>query len=115
MPSPHSSWSRPGAGRDPGDIAADVEARDVRDLLATALRNPHPRLFRMLDRLGPRALKMGVYRRLNDTLHGPAAAALLDDVELNDAVLRIAEQVAEDPVLLAARRAIGSSSADLTS
>ena len=58
-------------------------------------------------------MKISVYRRLNDTLHGPAAAALLDDVELSDAVLRIAEQIAEDPVLLAARRAIGSSSNDL--
>jgi hypothetical protein len=94
-------------------IAREIEQQDVRALLACAIPNPHPRLCRMLDRLGPAALDMSVYQRLNAVLHGPAADLLLDADEITDSRLNVVTQIVADPVLLAARKAIGWSAADL--
>lgn len=64
--------------QDTAQIAREIERQDVRALLSQAIPNPHPRLYRMLDRLGPTALDMAVHTRLNEVLHGPAADLLLD-------------------------------------
>ncbi len=82
-------------------------------LLSQAVNNPHPRLYRLLDRLGPTALDMAFYESLNDVLHGPAADLLLEVDEITGTHLKLATQVIADPVLLAARKAIGWSEIDL--
>jgi hypothetical protein len=94
-------------------IGREIAAQDVRVLLSCALTNPHRRLYRMLDRLGPTALDITFYRRLNEVLHGPAADLLLDVDEITETHLRLAIQIIADPVLLAARKAIKWSQIDL--
>lgn len=94
-------------------IGADIEGREVRALLSKAVVNPHPQLYRMLDRLGPTALEMATYRRLNDVLHGPAGSLLLDTDEITDSHLNVLINSVTDPVLLAARKAIKWSDTDL--
>jgi hypothetical protein len=95
-------------------IAREIEAQDVRLLLSRAVMNPHPRLYRMLDRVGPTALDLTFYQRLNDVLNGPAADLLLDVDEVTETHLKLATKIIADPVLLAARKAIGWSQGDLT-
>jgi hypothetical protein len=94
-------------------IAREIETRDVRALLAGAVMNPHPRLYRRLDRIGPSALETTFYERLNEVLHGPAADLLLDIEEVSEMHLGFVTQIVTDPVLLAARKAIGWSEIDL--
>lgn len=101
-------------GREPHVIAADIERCRGRELLARAIPNPHRRLFSVLDRLGARAASVDLYRDLNELLHGPAAAAVLEAGELNRPLIQIFQQIVGDPVLLAGRRAIGISSAALS-
>jgi hypothetical protein len=94
-------------------IGADIEGRDVRALLSESVMNPHRRLYRMLDRLGPTALDMTVYQRLNEVLHGPAADLLLDADEITGSHLNVLTKIVADRVLLAARKAIKWSETDL--
>ena len=101
------------AQQDITQIARAIEQQDVRALLSCAIPNMHPRLYRMLDRLGPTALDLAVYVRLNDVLHGPAADLLQDTDEITDSDLQLVTQIVADPVLLAARKAIGWSAGDL--
>jgi hypothetical protein len=101
------------ARHDIEQIAEEIAAQDVRVLLSRAVMNPHRRLYRMLDRLGPTALEMTFYRRLNEVLHGPAADLLLDVNEVNETHLKLVTKIIADPVLLAARKAIGWSQIDL--
>jgi hypothetical protein len=114
----HAAAARIGAvleeGRDPCEIAADIERLPGRALLARAIPNPHRRLFSVLDRLGARAASVDLYRDLNEVLRGPAAVAVLEEGELNRPLIEILQQIADDPVLLAGRRAIGISSAALS-
>jgi hypothetical protein len=98
---------------DTAKIAREIGTRDVRALLSEAIPNPHPRFYRMLDRLGPTALNVTTYQCLNDVLHGPAADLLLDAYEVTDSHLNVVTQIVADPVLLAARKAIGWSEPDL--
>ena len=102
-----------GEQHDIKQIASEIERRDVRALLSDAVMNPHPRFYRMLDRLGPTVVDMATYRRLNDVLHGAAADLLLDADEVTDEHLRVLTQIVADPVLLAARKALMWSGADL--
>ena len=101
------------AQQDSAQIASEIERQDVRVLLSYAIPKPHPRLYRMLDRLGPIALELAVYGRLNKVLHGPAADLLLDAEEITDNDLRVVTKIVADPVLLAARKAIRWSATDL--
>jgi hypothetical protein len=101
------------AQHDIKQIAIAIERQDIRVLLSDAIINPHPRFYRMLDRLGSTALDMTVYRRLNDVLHAPAADLLLDTDVVTENHLNLATQIVADPVLLAARKAIKWSEIDL--
>ena len=95
-------------GDDAAEFAEMVEYSDVRDLLALAVGTPHPRLFGMLDRLGSSVVTLETYRQLNNVLHSPAAAVVLDASEVTDHDLQTAGLVAADQVLLAARKIICS-------
>lgn len=95
------------------DIAAELETQDIRVLLGCAIPETHPRLFGTLDRVGERAMPLAFYRRLNRVLSGPASAAVLEHEVISEVCLRVAEALAGDPVLLAARRAIGRSEHNL--
>ena len=95
------------------DIAAELGTKDVRVLLGRAIPDAHPRLFGMLDRVGERAVPLAFYRRLNRLLSGPASAAVLEHERIGEVCLRVAEALAREPVLLAARRAIGQSEHNL--
>lgn len=88
----------------PNEIAVAVESQHARDLLAEAVPDPHPRVVPMLGRLEPRVADLAFYRRLNRALGGPAAPLLLESETITNSVLTVAEQIAHDPVLLAARR-----------
>jgi len=66
---------------EPSAIAADVDLRDIRDLLATAIPNIHPRLYGLFDRLGDQAMPHAFYQRLNECLCGPASDLLLSSAE----------------------------------
>jgi hypothetical protein len=101
------------AEQDIQQIAREIETQDVRALLSDAVASPHPRLYRTLDRVGPTALDLTFYRHLNDVLHGPAADLLLDGDEVTGMHLKLVTQIIADPVLLAARKAIGWSQVDL--
>ena len=87
---------------------AIVEAHP-RDLLAQTIIGLHPRLHRLMDRLGPTALPLRVYARLNETLHGPASDIVLETEAISDELRGMVEQIADDPTLIAARKAIGGS------
>ncbi len=94
-------------------IAAEVDARDIRDLLACAVPNIHPRLWGMLDRLGDKSLSLAFYRQVNEILRGPASDLLLACEVVNEPGLGIIEVIAQDPVLLAAHKAIGNNNSNL--
>lgn len=95
------------------EIAADVDRRDIRDLLACAIPIVHPRLFKLLDRCGEHAKPLAFYKRINEFLHGPASSLLLESEIVDEACLQIVEELVAEPVLLAARRAIGRSQSNL--
>jgi hypothetical protein len=99
-------------GREAADIAHEVDTSDVRELLALAVPQPHERLYTLLDRLAP-ATTLEFYRLLNSVLHGPAAAPVLEAETINMPLLRVAQQLSSDPVLFAARSAIGCSEQDV--
>ena len=94
-------------------MAAAIVEADPRDLLAETIDGLHPRLHRLMDRLGAVALRLRVYRRLNETLHGPASDIVFDSKAISDELLGMVEQIAHDPALIAARKAIGGSALDL--
>lgn len=94
-------------------IAADVDTQDIRDLLGRAIPAPHPRFFGLLDRIGEHAQPLAFYRKLNQALSGPASALVLDSEMVSEACLRVVEALAAEPVLLAARKAIGPSDHNL--
>ncbi len=98
---------------DPSAIAASVDGQDIRDLLASAVSNVHPRLFGMLDRLGDKSLPLAFYRRVNEILRGPASDLLLACEVVNEPGLGIIEVIAKDPVLLAAHKAIANNNSNL--
>jgi hypothetical protein len=98
---------------DTAQIAREIDRQDVRALLSLAISNPHPRFYRMLERLGPTALNMTTYQNLNDVLHGPAADLLMTADGITDSHLNLVGTIVADPVLLAARKAIAWSGADL--
>ncbi len=99
---------------DPSAIAAEVDLRDIRDLLADAVPNVHPRLYGLFDRLGHQAMPYAFYCRMNNVLWGPASDLLLSSTEpVSESFLRIVETVVSDPVLLAFRTAIGRSTDSL--
>ena len=94
-------------------IAGDVDTKDVHDLLGRAIPTVHPRLYRMLDRVGERAKPLAFYIRLNQILSGPASALLLSSDPVDEPCLRVVEQLASERVLLAAQKAIGRSDSNL--
>ena len=94
-------------------IAAEVDVCDIRDLLARAISNRHPRLYGMLDRLGDQAMDLAFYRRMNDLLWGAASDLLLACELVNERGLGMFGTIAKDPVLLAAHKAIGNNKANL--
>jgi hypothetical protein len=49
-------------------IAREIEAQDVRVLLSNVVTSSNPRLYRMLDRVGPTALDLNFYQRLDAVL-----------------------------------------------
>lgn len=100
-------------GWDTSDIAVEVDARDIRDLLAYAIPNAHPRLLGLFDRLGDQSMGLAFYRRLNEALRGSASNLLLNSDAVDEARLGFIEQLVSDPVLLAAQQAIGMSEANL--
>lgn len=102
-----------GAQHDPKQIADEIEGQHVRVLLARAVTDPHRRLYRTLGRLGPSVLDGAFYPRLNTMLHGPAADVVLEAEEVTAHHLDLVAEIIADPVLLAARKAIGSSRSDL--
>ena len=99
-------------GRAVDEIAVEVATQHARDLLAIAVPDVHEHFATVLSRAGDRVVDLGFYRRLNDVLHGPGAPIILEAKEVRHNVLQVAEWVAADPVLLAARHAIGSSATD---
>jgi hypothetical protein len=88
-------------------IAREIDQQDVRALLSSAILTPHPRLYRTLERLGPTALALSAYRHLDEVLSGPAADLLAQGGEITENHLDIVDEIVGDPVLLAARKAIG--------
>ena len=74
-------------GWDTSGIAAEVDARDIRDLLACAIPNAHPRLLGLFNRLGNQSMGLAFYRRLNAALWGPASTLLLNSDAMNEARL----------------------------
>ena len=94
------------------EIAADVATRHARDLLVMAVPNMHEHLATILGRIGDRVVDLAYYRRLNTVLRGPAASVILEAKEVRQSILQIAEWIAADPVMLAARHAIGLSEQD---
>lgn len=90
-------------------IAADVDVQDIRDLLGRAIPAAHPRLYGMLDRIGEQAQPLAFYQRVNQVLSGPASALLLGSDMVDEACLRVVEQLVSEPALLAAHKAIGRS------
>lgn len=88
------------------EVAAEVEATRPRDLLARAVTQAHPRLYKLLDRVGPTVGDLSLYTRINALLHGPSASVLLDAEEIGWQLLDIAEQITGDSVLLAAREVL---------
>jgi hypothetical protein len=96
-------------GRDSASVADDLLSTDIRQLLGKAIPDPHPRLFQLLDRLATPAQALEVYERINRLLHGPAGKILLDSPTISVCQLALAEGIAADPVLVAARKAIGGS------
>jgi hypothetical protein len=96
-------------GRDTASTADDLLTRDIRQLLARAVPNPHPRLFQLLDRLDTPAKSLDAYQRMNSLLHGPGGKILLDSPAISVGQLALIEGIAADPVLVAGRKAIGCS------
>jgi hypothetical protein len=88
-------------------LAHEVATRDARDLLAEAVPCTHPRLYGLLRRVGPATRTLSFYRDLNIELGQPAAKILLEAPSISRDTISIARQLSADPVLLAARRAIG--------
>ena len=84
-------------------VGQAVECLKPRDLLCQALPATHPRLFRLLDRAGPKVKPPAFYERLNAGLRGPAGAVLLRAQHLSTDTLDIADLMAADPVLLAVK------------
>jgi hypothetical protein len=101
-------------GHDTASVADALLSTDIRELLARAVPNPHSRLFQLLDRLDTPAKSLDAYQRMNSLLHGPGSKLLLDSQTISVGQLALTERIAADPVLLAARRAIGSSDFNLT-
>lgn len=100
-------------GTSTSKIAADVDKIDIRDLLACAIPIVHPRMFKLLDRCGEQAKPLAFYKRINEVLDGPASSLLLESEIVDEACLQIVEELVAEPVLLAARRAIGRSQSNL--
>jgi hypothetical protein len=98
-----------------GEIADALGRQHVRDLLASAIPNIHPRLLGILGRMGPAVADLTFYRRLNDALHGTAADLILGADKITENHLHIVAEIVADPVLLAARKTIGSSRSNLES
>ena len=96
-----------GAGT--SSIAADVDTLDIRNLLGRAIPTVHRRLYGLLDRAGEQARPLAFYRRTNSILCGPAASLLLSSDAVDEACLRVVEQLVSEPALLAAHKAIGRS------
>ena len=80
-------------GCDTSDIAAEVDAREIRDLLACAIPNAHPRLLGLFDRLGAQSMGLTFYRRLNEALWGSASSLLLNSDAVDEARLGFIEQL----------------------
>ena len=95
------------------NIADHVDTQDIRVLLDRAIPAAHPRLFGMLDRVGERVQPFAFYQRLNQALSGPASALVFESDLVGEACLRVAEALASEPALLAARKAIGRSDSNL--
>lgn len=96
------------AGTEDDDLLAhDIATREARDLLAEAVSDAHPRLYGLLRRIGPTTKSLNFYLDLNHELGQPAADILLEAPSISLRTIRIARQVRADPVLLAARHAIG--------
>jgi hypothetical protein len=92
---------------DSDTLAQELATRDARDLLAEAIPKPHHRLYGLLGRLGSGAKSLAFYEELNHELGQPAVEILLEAPSIRLHTIRIARQVRADPVLLAARKAIG--------
>ena len=90
-------------------IAEAVDTQDIRDLLGRAIPATHPRLYGLLDRVGEQARPLAFYLRMNQILSGPASALLLSSDPVDEACLRVVEELLSEPVLLAAHQAIGRS------
>jgi hypothetical protein len=88
-------------------LAHEISTRDARELLAEAVPNVHPRLYGLLPRLGSATRSLSFYRDLNSELGQAAAATLLEAPSIRLQTIRIARQVRADPVVLAARKAMG--------
>jgi hypothetical protein len=88
-------------------LAHELATRDARNMLAEAVPDTHPKLYGLLGRLGPVTKSLSFYQELNAELGQPAADILMDAPSISRHTIRIARQVSADPVLLAARRAIG--------
>lgn len=88
-------------------IADAIDREDARGLLARAIPDAHPRLFRLLDKVSGRVRDREFYVSLNTLLNGPAASFLLECANIDTRTLLLAEQLVSDRVLWAARRAIG--------
>lgn len=85
------------------EVAAALEARPARALLAEAVPSHHPRLWGVLARLPERrAFSDDFYWRLDDALSGPAAEVLLRADRVDAERLRVAEAAAAEPFLVAA-------------
>lgn len=98
---------------DASAIAADVDVRDIRDLLADAIPNVHPRLFGLFNRVGDKSMPLAFYRRANDLLRGPASDLVLASEVVNEPSLGVIAVIAADPVLLAAQKAISNNNSNL--
>lgn len=75
------------------EMAVRAVSTDVRGLIAQAMPDHHPRLPKMLDRLGTHVVRQDLYRRLDEVLRGPAADALPRDGSLLSGHLRTAEEI----------------------
>lgn len=94
------------------EIGTIIKESDLRDLLGRGIPRPHPRLFRVLNRIGPQAMRLGFYMRLNAALHGDAAATLLSSDRIDNDLLSALERVAADKVMMAAWKTISVSEND---
>jgi hypothetical protein len=88
-------------------IAHEIFTREARDLLALAVPNVHARLYGLLPRIGSGTKSLIFYRDLNTEISQGAADVIFDAPSISLRTIRIARQIRADPVLLAARKAIG--------